>query len=460
MPVIRQALMTTAEDFTGDPSELERRLFLARKAFERGGRHTYVCSLSTRTLVYKAMCTGRTLQRLLSRLAEPQYTTHFAVFHQRYATNVLPSWDRAQPLRMVAHNGEINTVWSNRAHVDARSSLLPRECDPLFTPRRLRLDEPRRSRRVAVQLRPQHRRSCAHDAASGRSASGNRLFHRYHSDIMEPWDGPSALVSSPTADLLGAALDRNGLRPCRFVITDGGLIVAGSEVGLADVDTDTIIRSGRLGPGQMILLDLDRSRLIEGAELDRYFDDLSPYSELIEDIPLEAAATPVTALEKDELTRLQRGFGYTREEVKMVRHADGGRRQGGGLVHGRRHAHRAAGSLPAPGLRILPPAFCAGHKPANRFAARVLRGLAAHAPRPVAAPARQARARSRPRAAVAVSFARARWLRCTRAATRCAISSLWRSSTAVCRRLHAQAGACSTCRSARSPWSAAEFAFS
>ncbi len=142
-------------------------------------------------------------------------------------------------------------------------------------------------------------------------------FHRYHADIMEPWDGPSALVFTD-GRLVGAALDRNGLRPCRFVITDSGLVVAGSEVGLADVDTDTIIRSGRLGPGQMILLDLERSRLIEGEELDRYFDDLAPFSELIDDVLLEPSATPVSTLEKDELMRLQRGFGYTREEVKMV----------------------------------------------------------------------------------------------------------------------------------------------
>src|SRR5208283_4802308 len=109
-----------------------------------------------------------------------------------------------------------------------------------------------------------------------------------------------------------------GLRPCRFVITDTGLIVAGSEVGLADVDSDSIVRSGRLGPGQMILLDLERCRLIEGDELDRYFNDLAPYAKLIDDIPLEPSGTPVAALDKDDLTRLQRGFGYTREEVKMV----------------------------------------------------------------------------------------------------------------------------------------------
>ena len=316
MPVIRMALMTAADDFTGDSAELERRLFQARKAFERGGTTTYVCSLSTRTLVYKALCTGRTLRDFYLDLQNPQYTTHFAVFHQRYATNVLPTWDRAQPLRMVAHNGEINTVWSNRAHVDARSSLLPRSCDPLFTAEAsdsMSLDE-------VAELLCNYDRNIAEAVrmmlppAVGIQESA---FHRYHSDIMEPWDGPSALVFTD-GRLLGAALDRNGLRPCRFVITDTGLVVAGSEVGLADVDTDTIIRSGRLGPGQMILLDLDRSRLIEGDELDRYFDDLAPFSELIDDVLLGPSAMSVSALEKEELTCLQRGFGYTKEEVKMV----------------------------------------------------------------------------------------------------------------------------------------------
>jgi glutamate synthase (NADPH/NADH) large chain len=316
LPVIRQALMTTSEDFAGDANELERCLFRARKAFERGGATTYVCSLSTRTLVYKGLCTGRALHEFYLDLQNRQYLTHFAMFHQRYATNVLPTWDRAQPLRMVAHNGEINTIWSNRAHVDARSALLPRECDPLFTrdgSDSMSLDE-------IAELLCNYDRNIAEAVrmmlppAIGVKESA---FHRYHADCMEPWDGPSALVFAD-GRMVGAVLDRNGLRPCRFVITDTGLVVLGSEVGLADVDTDTIIRSGRLGPGQMIVLDLERGRLIEGAELDRYFDDLSPYTQLIDDIPLEPAATPAGALPKDQLVRLQRGFGFTREEVKMV----------------------------------------------------------------------------------------------------------------------------------------------
>ncbi len=316
LPVIRQALMTTADDFKGDICELERRLFFARKAFERGGTETYVCSLSTRTLVYKALCTGRTLHEFYPDLQHKLYCTHFAVFHQRYATNVLPSWDRAQPLRMVAHNGEINTIWSNRAHIDARSATLPRECDPIITHEAsdsMSLDE-------VAELLCNYERNVAEAVRMmlpPAVVSKESAFQRYHADCMEPWDGPSALVFTD-GHLLGAALDRNGLRPCRFVITDTGLVVAGSEVGLADVDSDTIIRSGRLGPGQMILLDLERCRLIEGDELHRYFNDLAPYAKLIDDIPLEPSVAPVAGLEKDEITRLQHGFGYSREEVKMV----------------------------------------------------------------------------------------------------------------------------------------------
>ena len=195
---------------------------------------------------------------------------------------------------MIAHNGEINTVWSNRAHVDARSKLLPRECEPFYTPDgsdSMSLDE-------IAELLCNYDRNIAEAVrmmlppAIGIKESA---FHRYHADIMEPWDGPSALVFTD-GKLVGAALDRNGLRPCRFIITDNGLVVAGSEVGLADVDTDTIIRSGRLGPGQMILLDLERSRLIEGEELDRYFDDLAPFSELIEDVLLDSSAAAVSTI--------------------------------------------------------------------------------------------------------------------------------------------------------------------
>ncbi len=301
VPIIRQALITTPETATRTEAEVEHRLYLARKAFERQTTDSYVCSLSTRTLVYKALCAGRLLHEFYPDLEGDDFVTSFAIFHQRYATNVLPSWSRAQPLRILAHNGEINTIWSNRAHMEARRATLPRECEPMLSSNAsdsMSLDE-------VAELLANHGRNVGEAvrmllpaAADGKETA----FHRYHADCMEPWDGPSALVFSD-GRLLGAVLDRNGLRPCRYVITDSGLMVAGSEVGLADVSPDAIVRSGRLGPGQMILLDLEHKQLLHGEALDRYFDGLTTYGPLIDDIALAPAAEPVETLPEDGLTR-------------------------------------------------------------------------------------------------------------------------------------------------------------
>ncbi|MGO9516349.1 MAG: glutamate synthase large subunit [Candidatus Korobacteraceae bacterium] len=315
LPVVRQGLITT-EAGKWNEAEVEHRLYLARKAFERQTSDSYVCSLSTRTIVYKALCAGRLLHDFYPDLGCDEFVAPFAIFHQRYATNVLPSWHRAQPLRIIAHNGEINTIWGNRAHMEARRATLPHECEPFLSGEAsdsMSLDE-------VAELLANHDRNVAEAVRMllPPAAIGNEtLFHRYHADCMEPWDGPSALVFTD-GRLLGAALDRNGLRPCRYVITDTGLIVAGSEVGLADVSPDSIVRSGRLGPGQMILLDLERDRLLDGEALDRYFDELATYATIIDDIPLEPAQEPVATLPEDEVTRLERGFGYTREDLKMV----------------------------------------------------------------------------------------------------------------------------------------------
>ncbi len=316
VPVIRQALITVPDGTEWNEAEVEHRLYLARKAFERQSATSYVCSLSTRTVVYKALCAGRLLHDFYPDLQCHEFVTPFAIFHQRYATNVLPSWHRAQPLRMLAHNGEINTIWGNRAHIETRRATLPPECEPILTDDAsdsMSLDE-------IAELLANHGRNVAEavrmmlpPAAYGKETA----FHRYHADCMEPWDGPSALVFSDGC-LLGAALDRNGLRPCRYVITDTGLMVAGSEVGLADVSPNAIVHSGRLGPGEMILLNLEQKQVLEGEGLDRYFDELTAYTTLIDDIPLEPAPESVSVLSEKEITRLQHGFGYTREDLKMV----------------------------------------------------------------------------------------------------------------------------------------------
>jgi len=316
MPIIYQALVAGPGEGKCTEAELEHRLFLARKAFERQNTDSYICSLSARTIVYKALCAGRVLDEFYPDLHADDFVTPFAIFHQRYATNVLPSWHRAQPLRMLAHNGEINTVWGNRAHMESRRATLPRECEPFLSREAsdsMSLDE-------VAELLANYDRNIAEATRMllpPAPSDKETLFHRYHADCMEPWDGPSALVFSD-GRLLGAALDRNGLRPCRYVITDSGLIIAGSEVGLADVNPDSLVRSGRLGPGQMILLDLAAGRLLEGEALDRYFDELTPYRALIDDIPLEPEPEAPAPLAQDELMRLQRGFGYSREDLKLV----------------------------------------------------------------------------------------------------------------------------------------------
>jgi glutamate synthase (ferredoxin) len=318
MPRIRQVLVV---DSPGAEKEtMERRLYLSRKRFERfserGEVKGYICSLSTRTIVYKAMCAGNLLADFYSDLAAEDYVTPFAIFHQRYATNTLPTWHRAQPIRTLAHNGEINTVWGNRARMAARDSTLPVECKPVLTQGgtdSTSLDE-------AVELLSQNGRTLAESirmllppAATGGHTSS---FLRYHTDCAEPWDGPAAIAFSDGC-VVGAALDRNGLRPCRFAITKGGLVVAGSEAGLVDLDPEQVTHSGRLGPGQMLVVDLAEHKIYEDAALLELFDAGATYAKLMEDAPLLPASLP-SILEPEALAHTQRGFGYTREDVKMI----------------------------------------------------------------------------------------------------------------------------------------------
>ncbi len=309
IPVIRQVLVTAT-----NPEHFERRLYLARKQFEREAATSgYVCSLSSCSLVYKAMCAGRLLADFYPDLADPAYTTAFAIFHQRYATNVLPSWERAQPLRTLAHNGEINTVWGNRGRMDARASTIPAENHPILSKDgsdSTSLDE-------MVELLARNGRSVAEAVRMLLPPAGRQresAFLRYHADCVEPWDGPAALAFAD-GHLVGVALDRNGLRPCRFFLTEDALVVAGSEAGLVDLDPERIIHSGRLGPGEMLVADLDAHQLLEDDQLLKEFDRFTKYSTLVADTPL----APVSfAPAVDDLNHLQQVFGYTREDVRMV----------------------------------------------------------------------------------------------------------------------------------------------
>jgi len=311
MPVIRHVLITSKE-----PDHLNRRLYLARKQFERSGAPGYVCSLSSTTIIYKSMCAGRLLPEFYPDLANPEFTTPLAVFHQRYATNVAPSWDRAQPFRMLSHNGEINTVWGNRARMDARAATLSDDLKPIFSPDgsdSTSLDE-------VLELLAHNGRTVAESVRlllPPAQDKGNSAFFAYNEDCLEPWDGPAAL-SFTDGRFVGAALDRNGLRPCRFFVTEDDLVVVGSEAGLVDLDPEKVVHSGRLGPGEMLVADIQKHKLYENDELLQIFDDAAPqYEGLLEEATLDPH-TPVSTLDASELLRLQLGFGYTREDVRMI----------------------------------------------------------------------------------------------------------------------------------------------
>ena len=309
-PRILQALISA------HPADLDRRLFLARKQFERQKTDVHICSLSASTIVYKALCAGRVLADYYPDLADTSFQTAFAIFHQRYATNSEPAWSRAQPLRMLAHNGEINTVWGNRARMDARAATIPAEYHPLYSPDgsdSTSLDE-------AVELLSRNGRSVSQAVRMlvppARLERVSEFMH-YHADCVEPWDGPAALTFAD-GHLVGAALDRNGLRPCRYFITRDGLVVAGSEAGLVDLDPESVLESGRLGPGEMLVVDLKSYEVLDTREILARFDREVEYETLVSDLALTDATGWTSGLPPERLLELQRVFGYTREDVRMV----------------------------------------------------------------------------------------------------------------------------------------------
>ena len=313
MPGIWQVLVTAEE-----AADLDRRLYLARKQFERSQASGYIVSSSASTLIYKALCAGRLLADFYPDLADPAFATPFAIFHQRYATNVLPSWDRAQPFRTLAHNGEINTIWGNRSRMEARAATMPLDLYPILSSGgsdSTSLDE-------VAELLSQNGRSVAEAVRMlvPPANHGNRSsFLQYSGDCIEPWDGPAALAFSDGRQV-GAILDRNGLRPCRFSLSEDGLVYAGSEAGLIDMDPERVIHSGRLGPGQMILADLETHEFLENEELLARFDAAGNYQDIVQrDTPLPVdPVAPLAALDAAELNRLQHCFGYSREDVRMI----------------------------------------------------------------------------------------------------------------------------------------------
>src|SRR2546427_661144 len=340
-PTIRQGIIAApADGGRTDAAAWERALYLARRTIERriaeagpAVQPFFVCSLSCRTLVYKALLTGPQLPAFFPDLKAPDYETAIAVFHQRYSTNTSPSWPLAQPFRLLAHNGEINTLWGNRNAMRAREPALASplwgEAIDALKPVIWAEGSDSTSLDNAVELLVRSGRDPVHalmmlvpEAHAGASEMERALrgFYEFHECLVEPWDGPAALAFTDGV-IAGAALDRNGLRPCRYKITRDGLLVAGSEVGLVDLDPRDVVESGSLGPGELIVVDTRRQTILHNADAKREVARRRPYARWAARSvrPLRpAAGVTLPACDGPELVTRQLAFGWTFEDLRYV----------------------------------------------------------------------------------------------------------------------------------------------
>ncbi len=341
-PCSRQVFIACRDCETQD--DFERRLFVLRKVISNVIRAEtdavtkgfYIVSLSSRTLVYKGMFLAYQLGAYYADLKDPRFTSALALVHQRFSTNTFPSWDLAHPYRMVAHNGEINTLRGNVNWMAARQASVS---SPLFGDDISKLwpisyEGPVRHRLLRQRARvPGARRllarPCGDDADSrglGRQPAHDenlRAFYEYHAALMEPWDGPAA-VAFTDGRQIGATLDRNGLRPARYVVTDDDFVIMSSEVGVLPVPEEKIIRKWRLQPGKMLLIDLEEGRIISDDEIKRQLSTANPYKDwlhrtqiVLEEMPAVRGRAPVAA---ETLLDRQQAFGYTQEDIKLLMH--------------------------------------------------------------------------------------------------------------------------------------------
>ena len=335
MPAFEQlflkSLRTDAKGSIGG-MELERQVYRLRKRAEQGV-NAYFPSLSSRTLVYKGMVTTLQLEPFYPDLSDERFASKLALVHSRYSTNTFPSWPLAQPFRMIAHNGEINTVQGNRNWMRARQSQLEsdvlgdiRSILPINTPGAsdsASFDEVVELLNLAGRSLPHAMMMMVPEAYENQTDvdPARKAFYEYHSMMMEPWDGPAALVFTD-GTLVGATLDRNGLRPGRYLVTDDGLVVLASEIGvLPDVDQSRVVRKGRLRPGKMFLVDTAQGRIIEDDEVKAELAAAEPWGQWLEDGRVHLKDLP----EREHIvhtpasvTRRQRTFGYTEEEVRIL----------------------------------------------------------------------------------------------------------------------------------------------
>ena len=336
-PVIRQVLVGRPA-LAADEDAWERALYLARREMERRAEARnlggfYVCSLSCRTVVYKALLTGTQLPAFYTDFRDPEYESAIAVFHQRYSTNTLPSWPLAQPFRLLAHNGEINTLWGNRNAMTMRQPML---ASPVWGERIERLREviwkdgsDSASLDNAMELLVRSGRDVVHTSMMMIPQAWEKYadldpavkaFYEYHQCVLEPWDGPAALAFTDGI-LAGAAVDRNGLRPCRYKVRRDGLVVAGSEVGLVDLDPREVVECGKVGPGEVLVIDTANGEVVRNLDAKRRVAGRRPYARWVARYMATLAPDPARVApgpDGEELARAQRAFGYGFEDLRLV----------------------------------------------------------------------------------------------------------------------------------------------
>ncbi len=339
-PFMQMLFVGAAEGI--DQEALERQLFVIRKVASHRLRNSdltealqfYICSLSTKVIVYKGMLTSHQVLKFFKDLQAEDYTSHLAMVHSRFATNTFPSWDRAQPLRFMSHNGEINTLKGNSNWMFARQGMMRsdlfgddlQKLFPIVEPHtsdsgcfdnamEMLYHSGRTLQEVVMMMIPeawQNHPSMPED---------KRAFYEYYSALQEPWDGPAS-VSFTDGKYIGATLDRNGLRPSRFYVTKDDRVIMASEVGVLDIEPENIVRKGRLQPGRMFLVDFEQGRIIDDSELKADVASRRPYRQWLEEQRILSDDLPPGRkpryYENQDLINRMKAFGYTTETLDFM----------------------------------------------------------------------------------------------------------------------------------------------
>jgi len=333
MPTIMQAFVARPEDADTDLA-FDRRLYVARRLFEKADENTYVCSLSCRTVVYKGMFLVGQLRSFYEDLNKEDFVSAIGIVHSRFSTNTNPSWQKSHPNRIMVHNGEINTITGNMNKMLSRenilhSSVLEDRLDDIYP-----LLDVTGSDSARLDNTLEFMEMCGMPLALAMAvlipepwqhietmSRERRAFYQYYATMMEPWDGPASIIFTD-GDILGATLDRNGLRPSRYYITEDGLLIISSEVGaLSDLDENTVLRKDRLRPGKILMADTHSGRLISDEELKKGFERRQPYGEWLDQMlvnlsELQKENKKPIRIRGEELRIQQKAFGYSYGNLK------------------------------------------------------------------------------------------------------------------------------------------------